>query len=312
MSKEPAYFGGQAVIEGVMIKGPKHISIAVRKPNKKISIKTDKYKPWGEKCAVFKVPFIRGIGTLFEMLAIGLNALTYSANEALEEEEEKLTGTALFFTVLLSIIFAIVLFVVIPYVLTMLLGIQEESQSILFNFVDGIIKLIIFVLYIYLIGLMKDIYRIFQYHGAEHMAVNCFEAGKKLTINNVKKFSTLHPRCGTSFLLLVIFIGIIIFSLIPDIMMWIYPGFAELGWWSKRGLLLAVRIIFLFPIAGISYEILRLAGKFKENIFMKAIVFPGICVQKLTTKEPDNKQIEVGIASLKAALKAAKVKEEGK
>ena len=159
---------------------------------------------------------------------------------------------------------------------------------------------------------MKDIYKIFQYHGAEHKAVSCFEAGKKLTVKNVKKFSTLHPRCGTSFLLLVIFIGILLFSLIPDFLTWIYPNFGQIAWWSKRGLLLGIRILFLFPVAGISYEVLRLAGKFKDNLFMKGVVFPGMCVQRLTTNEPDNKQIEVGIASLKAALKAAKVKEGAK
>lgn len=304
---ELLHFGGQAVIEGVMMKSPNYISIAVRKPNKKISIKTDKYKALSKRCALFKVPFIRGVGSLFEMLTIGIKALTYSANEALEEEEEKLSGFALFLTILLSLVFGIGLFVVVPYILTVLLGIQEESQSILFNLVDGIIKMAIFVLYIYVIGLMKDIHRIFQYHGAEHKAVNCHESGKELTIKNAKKFSRLHPRCGTSFLLLVIFIGIVIFSLIPLVLEIVLPIFSQMGWWSQRGILLVSRILFLLPVAGISYEILKLAGAYRDSLIMKTIVFPGLCIQRLTTKEPDNKQLEVGIASLKAALKAEKV-----
>ena len=308
MSKEQS-FGGQAVIEGVMIKGPNHISIAIRKPDKKISIKTDKYNALSKRCSLFKIPFIRGVGSLFEMLIIGIKALTYSANEALEEEEEKLSGFALFLTILLSLVFGIGLFVIIPYVLTVLIGLQEESQSFLFNLVDGIIKMSIFVLYIYVIGLMKDIHRIFQYHGAEHKAVNCHEAGEELTLKNVKKFSTLHPRCGTSFLLLVIFIGIVIFSLIPLVLGFIMPTFSQMGWWSQRGILLASRIVFLLPVAGISYEVLKMAGKWRDNIIMKIIIFPGLCIQRLTTKEPTNKQQEVGIASLKAALKAENIKE---
>jgi len=213
----------------------------------------------------------------------------------------------LFLTILLSIVFGLGLFVVIPYILTVLLGIHEESQSILFNLVDGIIKMAIFVLYIYIISLMKDIHRIFQYHGAEHKAVNCHEAGEKLTIKNAKKFSRLHPRCGTSFLLLVIFIGIIIFSLIPLVLEIILPSFGQMGWWSQRGILLVSRIFFLLPVAGISYEVLKLAGAWKDNLIMKTIVFPGMCIQRLTTKEPDNKQLEVGIESLKAAMKAEKI-----
>jgi uncharacterized protein YqhQ len=306
-SDELLHFGGQAVIEGVMMKSPNYISIAVRKPDKKISIKTDKYKSLAKRCSLFKIPFIRGVGSLFEMLTIGIKALTYSANQALEEEEEKLSGFALFLTILLSMVFGIGLFVVVPYILTVLLGIQEESQSILFNLVDGIIKMAIFVLYIYVISLMKDIHRIFQYHGAEHKAVNCHEAGEKLTIKNAKKFSRLHPRCGTSFLLLVIFIGIIIFSLIPLVLEIILPSFSQIGWWSQRGILLFSRLLFLLPVAGISYEVLKLAGAYRDSLIMKTIVFPGLCIQRLTTKEPTNKQLEVGITSLKAAMKAEKI-----
>jgi len=235
--------------------------------------------------------------------------LTWSANESVDEEEEKLTRNEIILTVTLSFIFSILIFVIAPYAITTWFGIQEESRSILFNVVDGIVKIAIFLGYIAAIGMMHDVKRIFQYHGAEHKSITCFENKKALTVKNVQSFSAIHPRCGTSFILLVITTGIIIFSVVPDLVAWLFPAFKSLQWSVRRGILLLVRIIFMVPVAGISYEVLKLAGKYKNSIFLKAIVYPGMLMQKLTTQPPSDDQVEVAIAGLKKLLKAEKVKE---
>ena len=301
------YFGGQAVVEGVLMKGASHLAIAVRKPNKTIKVKLIPYISFTKRVPLFGMPFFRGIVSLFEMLVEGMKALTYSANEAVQQEDEQLSTLEIALTLAISIVFSLLLFVVAPYLITHLLGITEETQALLFNLVDGLVKLCIFVSYIIIIGLMKDVHRIFQYHGAEHKAINCFEAGKALTAKQVQQFSTIHPRCGTSFILLVIVIGIFIFSLAPFAVSLAYSSFYELSWVMRRAVLLFVRILFMLPIAGASYEVLKLAGKYRESLLLKMIVSPGLLVQKLTTKEPDDKQVEVSIAALKAVLHAEHV-----
>ncbi len=295
--------GGQAVIEGVMMKSPHYYSIAIRKPSGEITTKTEKYVSLTEKYKIFKAPFLRGIVSMWEMLKLGVKSLTYSANESVDEEEETLSDWAIFFTILVSMAFAVLLFVVIPYMIPKLIGVSEEETTLLFNLIAGIFKVIVFIGYVLAISLMDDIKRVFQNHGAEHMAVNCYESGKKLTVNNVKKYFTYHPRCGTSFIVIVLFIMIIVFSLIPSLINILFPAVNELGTVLKTIVFLLIRIMFIPLVAGISYEILKISSKYKDNLLTRAIAFPGRLVQGLTTKNPDDKQIEVAIKALKEVLK---------
>ncbi|MGM5482739.1 MAG: DUF1385 domain-containing protein [Nanobdellota archaeon] len=294
--------GGQAVIEGVMMKSPKYYSVAVRKDNKKISSKAWRYISLGEKYKILKLPFLRGVINLWEMLRLGMGALTYSAKESGEEDEE-LSDFAITMTVIISLLMAVGLFVVLPYVIPHLLGISEEKNTILFNAVDGFVKILLFVGYVYLISLMDDIKRVFQYHGAEHMAVNCYENNQALTPKNVMKYPTYHPRCGTSFIVFVLITMIIVFSFIPLIVKGIFPGIDSLGLVLKKLILFLVRLLFILPVAGISYEILRLNSKIGNNFISRLFAFPGKLVQKITTRRPSLDQLEVSIAALKAVLK---------
>ena len=272
--------GGQAVIEGVMMKSDTKVTTSVRKGKKiitkKQTLKPSKYSKW---------IFVRGITNLVEILGLGYKTLIWSANQQTGEHEEEFTFWEMFYLITGSIIFGLLLFVVAPLYLTKLVTVD---RGIMFNLIDGVIRIIIFVLYILAISLMKDVNRLFEYHGAEHKAVNCYEAGKKLTPQNCKSFSTLHPRCGTSFLLLVLVISILLFSLITSPNLWIK---------------LASRVVLIPVIASISYELLKLADKYKNNIFFKVLIFPGLALQKITTSEPDNKQLEVAIHALKNTIK---------
>ncbi|TKJ17114.1 metal-dependent enzyme [Candidatus Woesearchaeota archaeon B3_Woes] len=271
--------GGQAVIEGVMMMRGNKVNTSVRKKNKIIS----KRRRIKNKSKASKLFFIRGIVNLFTMLKIGIESLIWSAEQQ-TEENEKISKAEVMFSMLMAIFFAILLFVALPLYLTKLIYSQD---GILFDVIDGIIRILVFLLYVYLISRMKDIKRVFQYHGAEHKTVHCYESGKKLTVENVKKFSTHHPRCGTSFLIIVLIISIFVFSFITS------PR-----WYYKLGF----RIILLPVIVGLSYEILKLADLFKENWFFSMINKPGLWIQRITTKEPTKKQIEVAIDSLKKVL----------
>jgi uncharacterized protein YqhQ len=275
--------GGQAVIEGVMIRSPSHVSIAVRREDKSIHVKKKKYKSLVDRYKILQLPILRGIIYLFEMLIIGMKALTYSAEEA-TGDEEKLSNLELFITIALAILFVVLIFIVAPYYLAKLFKLENR---ILFNIVDGIFRLALFFIYLIVISLMKDIRTLYQYHGAEHKTVHCYEAKKPLTAVNVKKYSTLHPRCGTSFLVIVLAISIILFSLIKDPRWYVNIPF---------------RILLIPVIAGISYEILKLAAKFEHNPIAKIVITPGLWVQKLTTREPTKKQIEVAIAAVKKVM----------
>ncbi len=279
--------GGQAVIEGVMMKGKSRYAVSVRMPDRKIKTKTERIKTL-TKNKVLGTPVIRGIVTLIEMVVIGMKALTWSADQQLEpEKDEKLSGWSVFFTILLSFLFAFLIFKLIPLGITKLIFLNRENQF-LFNIVDGLIRVIVFFLYIWTISFFRDIRRIFEYHGAEHKTVHCFEAGKKLTVGNVKGFSTRHPRCGTSFILIVLVVSILVFSLVS----------VKLPFY----LLLLYSIPLILPIAGISYELLKLSFRFKDKAFFKILIFPGLLFQRITTREPNNRQIEVAIASAKMLL----------
>lgn len=272
--------GGQAVIEGVLMKSKDKYAVAVRLPNKKIRVQIKKIKQLPK---ILTIPFLRGITTLIQILIIGIKALTWSANQQEEDEDEKLSDLAIAGTLLLSFLFVIIFFIGIPFFIAKLFPIR----NVLFTAIEGVIRLAIFIIYVYLISLMKDIKRVFQYHGAEHMVVHAYEAGKKLTVQNIKKYSTKHPRCGTSFIFIVLIISIIVFSLI----------YTE-HWYYK----LLWRIILLPVIAGISYEILKLAGKFRSSTIMKIISAPGLWIQKITTRQPTDQMIKVAIIALKKVL----------
>lgn len=289
---EKILIGGQAVIEGVLMRAPNHYAVAVRKPDDKISVKTEQYVPYTKRNKFLGLPLIRGIVVLIETVYIGSKALTYSANESLGEEEEELTKKELALTFLISIIAALVIFKFIPLLLANLLTEGIGLSNFWFNLVDGIIKISIFLGYLYTISMMTDVKRMFEYHGAEHMTVHAYEADKKLNVKNVRPYQTMHPRCGTEFLLLVLVISILFYMVIPF----------GAGFWTKY----ALRILLLPVIAGVSYEVLKFAGMHYDKWIFKAISVPGMLLQKITTSKPGDKQIEVAIKSLKAALKAEK------
>lgn len=275
--------GGQAVIEGVMMKSPSKVAVAVRKPNGKISVKVRKYKSVTKKYRILGIPVVRGFVELIDMLVIGLKALTYSANEA-SGEDEHLGKGEIAITFIVATALTIGLFIALPLFIAKY---ATSGTGVWFDLTDGILRLAIFLAYVYIISKFQDMRRVFQYHGAEHCSVHCYEHGKKLTPENASKFTTLHPRCGTSFLVIVIAISIIVFSFITD-SRWIVKFLS--------------RIILIPVIAGISYEILKLSSKYGENPVMKAIIAPGLWVQKITTIKPTKKQLEVAIAALNKVL----------
>jgi uncharacterized protein YqhQ len=283
MKTKKRYVGGQAIIEGVMMKG-KRIVAACRRSDGSIAIKTLSHSSYTEHFPL-GLPFIRGIVFLFEMLGVGINALTWSANQQVEEKE-KLSASELTLTMVVSLLLAAGLFLVLPYAAAWL-AIGDAPSTISFNLLEGFVRLILFVAYIYLIGLSKDVRRLYQYHGAEHAAVNCYEHGEPLTVKNVMKYSTVHIRCGTSLLVYVLGISILVFSLLST------------GVWYYNVLL---RLIFIPIIGGIGYELLRLSARFKDNAFLWVLTIPGKLTQRITTQRPDAKQVEVAIVALKRSL----------
>jgi len=303
MQKEMSV-GGQAVIEGVMMRSPNYLSTSVRKKGKIIS-RTKKIK---KRNRFLKLPVIRGIVNFLDMLVMGIKELTWSANQQTDEKDEKLTKKEIIATIAFSLTLVLVIFVALPYFLTHLAGFAEETQPIIFNLVDGAIKIGLFLIYLYAISFMKDIKTLFKYHGAEHKVVHCYEEKKPLTVENAKKFSTKHPRCGTSFIFIVFIISILLFSLIPVILNSINPNFGSLALLQRKAILFMIRVLVIPIIAGLSYELLKLSAKHKNNKLIKMATLPGLWLQKITTKEPTDKQIEIAIASLKNVLKREKIK----
>ena len=277
------YIGGQALIEGVMIKSPKYTSAAVRTEKGKIITIRERNKSLTTKYKILSLPILRGIIYLGEMLFTGTKMLTWSADQQTDEGDE-FTNFQIALTVLLSLVATILIFVIAPYYLTKIF-IKEPNLG--FNLLDGGFRVVIFLGYIYAISFFKDIHRVFQYHGAEHMAVHCYEHKKALTVKNIRKYAKEHPRCGTSFIIFVIILSILIFSFIK------YPQ-----WYFN----IPLRILVVPVIAGISYEMLKYSAKYKSSKLIGWIVIPGIWVQKITTKKPSAKQIEVAIAAVKKAL----------
>ncbi len=299
MAKKDLAPGGQAVIEGVMMRYDEKLAIAVRLENGKIKVKKDKLKK--NKHKFLKWPFIRGVVNLVQMLVVGMKALIWSANQFSDEKEE-LSSKHVFWLVFSAMLLAAGIFVALPYILTSLTGVKELKNPLLFNLIDGIIKTIFFVAYIWGISRMKDVRRLFEYHGAEHMAVHCYESGKKLTPENCMAHKTMHPRCGTSFIMFVFVVSIIVFSILPPAVLAIWPGFASFGVFLQKLIMLPLRILFIPVIAAIGYELLKLTARFQHNLIFKLFIFPGIAMQKITTKKPDKKQLEVAIKALKEVV----------
>lgn len=275
MKKE---IGGQAVIEGVMLSDKKKVVVAIRK-DKKIKVKKEKRNSLSKKYKFLKWPFFRGILGLYEMLVIGMKALSWSAGQAAGEEEE-ITKKEMALVFISAILLSLGLFVGLPFLLT---GLISKDTGIVFNLIDGLFRVLIFVGYILVISRFKDVKTLFQYHGAEHKVVNCYEDDKKVNIKNAKKYSTIHARCGTSFIFIVLIISIIFFSMIVD------PR-----WYVK----LLGRIVFIPIIAGVSYELLKLSARYKG--VARIFIAPGLFFQKITTAEPDDKQLEVAVRAFKA------------
>lgn len=297
--------GGQAVIEGVMMRGAKGQATAVRTPSKKIEVSFEKIVPITKKYKFLNIPFLRGVFILIDSLKTGISTLNYSASFFEEEEEEskfekwiskklgdKSNEILVALTMILSFGISIGLFIAIPTFIASLFKFLSLN-SITLNLIESMIRIVILVVYMYLISKMDDIYRVYQYHGAEHKTIHCYEAEEELTVGNVKKFSRFHPRCGTNFMFLTMFISIIIFSLT--------------GW---GGIIerIILRIILIPLVSGITYELLRWLGK-SDSMLSRAIAYPGLKLQNLTTKEPDDDQIEVAI---KALMKAEGIKPKEK
>ncbi len=271
-----------------MMRGPDTRSIAVRRPDQTIVIDEKKVGSLTKRVPVLKWPLVRGVVVLIESLVLGMEALTYSANQAMgEEEEEKLTTKEIVITILLSLGLAVFLFAILPTAAAHLL-IKIAPGSLIQNLIEGFFRIAVFLVYVVAIGRISDIKRVFQYHGAEHKVINAYEAGDQLTVEKVQRYATLHPRCGTSFLLIVIVMSILMFSLLGQ----------QVLWWR-----ILSRIILLPVLAGISYELVKLSGKYTTAPLCRVLIAPGMWLQKLTTNPPDDGQVEVAIAAFGAVLK---------
>jgi len=289
--EEPSLaFGGQAVIEGVMIRSKKHMVTCVRQPNGEILTDVEEIKSVSERHKVLRLPFLRGIVALFETLYIGIKGLYFSANASLEEEE-KINPKEIVLAVVVALALAIFLFSLLPFFLTTFLN----FEGVVFNVAEGVIRLAILVLYLASIASVGEFKRVFQYHGAEHTAINAYEAGVELNVSNAKEFSRFHPRCGTSFILIVALISILFFSIMPDL------GF------SMR---LAYRILLIPVIGAVSYEALKLSDRYKKSKIIKVLVAPGLGLQYLTTRKPDEKMIEVALEAVKKVNSLAETSQQ--
>ena len=283
-NKEPSLaFGGQAVMEGVMMRSKDNLVICVRQPNQEIVTKTEKLRSLSQKYKILKIPFIRGILALFETLYSGVKGIYFSANATFgdENEEVSLSPKEIAITVAFSLCLSVLIFSVTPFILT---GLLNLGQGIIFNITEGIVRIGFLLGYLAVVSMLKDFKRILQYHGAEHASINAYEAGVELNVENVRTFSRFHPRCGTSFLLIVSVVSILFFSLISS------PDYLTR---------LSYRIILIPVISSVSYELLRVSDRYKKSILVRALVAPGIFLQRFTTRQPDDGMIEVAIKALK-------------
>ncbi len=280
-------FGGQALIEGVMMRSKKHMVLCVRKPSNEVLTNIENLKPLADKHRFLGVPFLRGIVAMVESFFLGMKGILFSANAALSEEEEENSitlGYKELAVVGIGALGIMSLFFIVPFLLAGLLNLT----GVIFSVAEALIRLTLFILYLALISLWGEFRRILQYHGAEHKAINAYEAGVPLEISKVKSFSRLHPRCGTSFLFITLIISIVLFSLIPS---------------ADYFVRLTYRIMLIPVIASISYELLRLSGKYRNSAVIKILTAPGLAFQLLTTKEPTDDMLEVSVKALQEVAK---------
>jgi uncharacterized protein YqhQ len=284
--------GGQAIIEGVLMRGLSGYSIAVRQPGGQIALKKDRIASVAKRYPFLKLPVLRGSVVLIQSLILGIRALNYSASVASagEEGEGEMSSAAVATSMLIALAFGIGLFILAPLGIANLIRhfLLPSMSNFSYNVIDGLIRAVFFFVYIVSISFLSEIRRVFQYHGAEHKTVYTFEAHEDLTVENARSKSTLHPRCGTSFLLFVMAISIVVFSFIPSSAPFLVKGLA--------------RIILIPLIAGLAYEIIRFSSRHLTNPFCRLLIQPGLWLQKITTKEPDDAQLEVAITALREAL----------
>jgi len=284
--------GGQAVLEGVMMRSLTGYSVAVRQPGGGVAIKKDKLVSIAKKYPFLKLPVLRGSVVLIQSLILGMRALDYSANVAMENEEGKkeMSSWAIAGSMLMALVLGIGVFILVPLGLTNAIRhfFAPAMGNLTYNIIDGVLRALFFFAYIVSISYMKEIRRVFQYHGAEHKTVYTFEANEELTVENARTKSTLHPRCGTSFLLFVMAISILVFSLVPSTMPFAVKFLA--------------RVVLIPLIAGLAYEVIRFSARHLGNPVCRALTRPGMWLQKITTKEPDDAQLEVAIVALREAL----------
>jgi uncharacterized protein YqhQ len=287
MAQRDAPVGGQAVLEGVMMRGVSTWAVAVRKQDSgEIELQSFPLVSWTKRHRLLRLPVIRGVVALADSLNIGFKALGISANAQLPEEEEPISGPMWVGTIVVALLFAIGLFFVVPVTLTSLFK-EQLGSAFLFWLVEGVVRTAIFLGYIALLSRLRDLRRVFEYHGAEHKTISCFEAGEPLTPENAQRYSRLHPRCGTSFLLIVMIVAIFVFAPL---------GLPE--WY----LLVTSRIVGVPLIAGISFEVIKFAGRNRRKRWVQILMWPGMQLQKLTTREPDHDQLAVAIAAMDAVL----------
>jgi uncharacterized protein YqhQ len=286
VAAEPHYYGGQAVIEGVMMRGRDHWAIAVRRPDETIHVESHDVRTVGKRFPLLRQPGLRGILALGQAMSIGIRALTISANQSVEEEE-KLTPRQMALSMTIAFVAFTAVFIVGPFIGFRFLR-HAVPSGVGRNLLEGVARVLLFLVYIILIGRLKEIRRVFQYHGAEHKTIAAFEHDERLEPEQVDKYSTLHVRCGTNFLLIVMVLTILVYAVFP-----------------ARGLLWGIlsRVIAIPLIAGISFEMLRLGARYVHTPVMRALMAPGLWLQKVTTRPPDRGQIEVAIASFREVLR---------
>lgn len=294
--------GGQAVIEGVMLRAGNFWAVAVKRPDGSIIIREEKLHSLTERLPFLKWPFFRGPVILWEAVLYGLKALSFSAHASLAEEEEQLSSLSLAISMLAAAVVAILVFGFLPHILSGLLGRlwgQELTvRSFLFHLVDGLLKIIFFLLYVWLISFLDDIRRVFEYHGAEHKSIFTYEAGEELTVANARKHQIWHPRCGTSFILVVLLVSILVFTLLFPLL----PPF-DLGGPIRNNLAqVGIKLLLMFPIASLSYEIIRLGSRYARHPLWRLVLWPGLLTQRLTAREPSDDQLEVALEALRAVL----------
>ncbi len=313
MAEGPMSVGGQAILEGVMMRSPGSFAIAVRRATGEIVVKEDAWQSIWEKARFLRKPFLRGAVVLFESLYNGVSALSFSANEAARfepgadgevvEAEGEMSSWAIGGAIAMAMVFGFALFAALPHFITWLAGVTTGNASLAsgkdlgFQLVDGVIKIGVLVGYLWLISRMSDIKRVFQYHGAEHKSIFCFESGQDLTVENARRFPRLHPRCGTSFLLITVVVSILLFSAVFPLM----PEISSIRWLNQLAYVF-IKVPLMFPVAGIAYEMTRLSARHPNHPVVRAFTWPGLMLQHITTREPDDSQLEIALVALQKCL----------